>query len=292
MRMVNDTVFIFCKAKGQVPHSTLGSVPSGRMWGPIGEPTWRRALPQGLALGFNGLWLGSNLALSPGPSVMIPRKTPRWIRHSRWAGLGRECSEGRKVWGGWAGKLREARSPGIHTCCASIQIPVCTHSLAMWPQVSHLGRTDRDVQSQSRGQWSCKRFSQGSKAEDGKRNGNIQQGVHQHCESQRRELQFERESERGRVRMEAQVFLIPGNKPKLYNSHLFSFSMGIAQGRGNMREGHGFGSCRAVQWHNDYKEWSMHQDLNKWENVTLSSRVLGQEAFSSDPLWGQIQRGH
>ena len=51
-------------------------------------------------------------------------------------------------------------------------------------------------------------------------------------ESQRRELQFERESERGRERMETQVFLIPGNKPKLYNPHLFSFSVGIAWGRG------------------------------------------------------------
>lgn len=57
----------------------------------------------------------------------------------------------------------------------------------------------------------------------------------------------ERESERGRARMETQVFLIPGNKPKLYNSHLFSFSVGIAQGRGNTREWHGFGSYRDVQ---------------------------------------------
>ena len=102
----------------------------------------------------------------------------------------------------------------------------------------------------------------------------------------------ERESERGRARMETQVFLTPGGKPKLYNSHLFSFSVGIAQGRGNTREWHGFGSCRDVQWHNNYKEWGMHQELNKWENLTLSSRVLGQESFSLDPLWGQIQRGH
>lgn len=182
MRMVNDAVFISCKAKGQVPHSTLGSVPSGQMWGPTGEPTWRRAPPQGLALGFNGPWLSSNLALSPGPSVVTPQKTPRWIRHSRWAGLGRECSEGRKVWGGRAGSFREASSPGVHPCCAGIRIPVCTHSLTMWPWVSHLGRTDRDVQ-QARGRWSCNSFSQGSKAEDGKRNGNIQQGDRQHCES-------------------------------------------------------------------------------------------------------------
>ena len=131
MRMVNDTVFIFCKAKGQVPHSTLGSVPSGRMWGAIGEPTWRRAPPQGLALGFNGLWLGSNLALSPGPSVMIPQKTPRWIRHSRWAGLGRECSEGRKVWGGWAGKFREARRPGAqaYTRAVLASRSPCAHTV-------------------------------------------------------------------------------------------------------------------------------------------------------------------
>lgn len=50
--------------------------------------------------------------------------------------------------------------------------------------------------------------------------------------------------------------------------------MGIAPGRGNMREWHGFGSCRDVQWPNDYKEWGMHQELNKWENLTLSSRVM------------------
>ena len=41
-----------------------------------------------------------------------------------------------------------------------------------------------------------------------------------------------------------------------------------------MREWHGFGSCRDVQWPNDYKEWGMHQELNKWENLTLSSRVM------------------